>query len=75
MDAPRVHRGIAHAYILAGDRDAAFRILDGIASIPSELSAVGLRVNPFYDSLRNDSRYPELLEKLEAAERSGSGTR
>ncbi|CAN5869258.1 adenylate/guanylate cyclase domain-containing protein [soil metagenome] len=64
-------------YILAGDRDAAFRVLDALASIPAgnQLSAAHLRLNPLYDSLRDDPRYPALLSKLEAAERSGTGTR
>ena len=75
VDAPAVHLLVATAFLLAGDRDAAFRVLDTLASIPSELSVAKLRLNPVYDSLREDPRYAELLEKLEAAERSGSGTR
>lgn len=63
-------------YILAGDRDAAFRVLDALASIPAgnQLSAAHLHLNPLYDSLRDDPRYPALLRKLEAAEKSGTGT-
>ena len=75
VDAPATHLIVATVFILAGDEDAAFRVLDSVASLPSPLSAAGLRLNPVYDSLRDDPRYTELLEKLEAAERSGSGTR
>jgi serine/threonine-protein kinase len=75
VDAPRMHVQVATVFLLAGDRDAAFRVLDTLASIPSELSAASLRLNPVYDSLRDDPRYAELLRKLEAAERSGTGTR
>ena len=74
VDAPRAHVQIAAAFLLAGDRENAFRVLDALASVPSPLSAASLRLNPVYDSLRDDSRYPELLKKLEAAERSGTGT-
>lgn len=75
VDAPRMQVHVATVFLLAGDRDAAFRVLDTLASIPSELSAAKLRLNPVYDSIRDDPRYPALLEKLEAAERSGTGTR
>ena len=75
VDASRRHILVATAFVLAGDRDAAFRLLDALAAVPSPLSSASLRLNPVYDSLRDDPRYPELLEKLEAAERSGSGTR
>ena len=75
VDAPRWHVQTATAYLLAGDRDAAFRVLDALASVPSPLSAASLRLNPVYDSLRDDPRYPPLFAKLEAAERRGTGTR
>jgi hypothetical protein len=75
VDAPRTHMIVATVFILAGDRDAAFRVLDTLASIPSGLSAASLRLNPVHDSLRDDPRYAALLRKLEAAERSGTGTR
>jgi hypothetical protein len=75
VDAPRVHLLVPTAFILAGDRDAAFRVLDALAGVPSPLSSQLLRLNPIYDSLRADPRYEDLLAKLEAAERSGTGTR
>ncbi len=74
VDAPDMHIAVANAFILAGDRDAAFRVLDALASVPSELSSARLRLHPIYDSLRDDPRYDALLRKLEAAERSGTGT-
>ena len=65
---------VSRLYALIGDRDGAFRVLDTLASIPSLLSAASLRRDPLYDSLRDDPRYDALLRKLEAAERSGTGT-
>lgn len=75
VDGPITLDTVAALYVLAGDRDAAFRVLNTLASVPSELSTAILRLNPLYDSLRDDPRYPALLRKLEAAERSGTGTR
>jgi serine/threonine-protein kinase len=75
VEAENVLQPVAILYVLTGDRDAAFRVLDTLASIPSLVSAASLRLDPTYDSLRDDPRYAALLRKLEAAERSGTGTR
>ena len=75
VDAPRMHLLVATAFILAGDEDATFRVLDALASVPSPLSAAPFPKGPPFDSLRDDPRYPPLVAKLEAAERSGTGTR
>ena len=74
VDCNNVLEPAARLYALIGDRDAAFRVLDTLASIPSFTSAASVSRDPFYDSLRDDPRYAALLEKLEAAERSGTGT-
>jgi serine/threonine-protein kinase len=75
VDASRTHVHVATLFLLAGDREGAFHVLDMLASVPSPLSSSSLRLNPIYDSVRDDPRYQELLKKLEAAERSGTGTR
>jgi TolB-like protein/class 3 adenylate cyclase/Tfp pilus assembly protein PilF len=75
VDAPEVHLRVAVVFLLAGDRDAAFAVLDELAGVPGPLSSASLRLNPVYDSIRGDPRYAALLKKLEAAERSGTGTR
>jgi serine/threonine-protein kinase len=75
VDAARVHVHTAAVFLLAGDREGAFHVLDMLATVPSDLSSARLRLNPVYDSIRDDPRYAELLRKLEAAERSGTGTR
>jgi TolB-like protein/class 3 adenylate cyclase/Flp pilus assembly protein TadD len=75
VEAENVLQPVSRLYALIGDRDAAFRVLDTLASIPSFLSAAWVRLDPSYDSLRDDPRYDALLRKLEAAERSGTGTR
>jgi serine/threonine-protein kinase len=75
VEAENVLVPVATLYVLTGDRGAALRVLDTLASIPSVfLSGATLRLNPVYDSLRDDPRYTRLMQKLEAAERSGTGT-
>jgi serine/threonine-protein kinase len=74
VEAENVLLQASKVYALIGDRDAAFRVLDTLASIPSLLSAAMVRLDPSYDSLRDDPRYAALVRKLEAAERSGTGT-
>jgi hypothetical protein len=75
VDGPQTQRFVVYAYVLAGDQDSAFRLLDRLASVPGPLSVGDLRTNPLYDALRDDPRYSPLVAKLEAAERSGTGTR
>jgi TolB-like protein/class 3 adenylate cyclase len=75
VESENVLEPVSRLYALIGDRDGAFRVLDTLASIPSLTSAASVSRDPFYDSLRDDPRYASLLEKLEEAERSGTGTR
>jgi serine/threonine-protein kinase len=74
VDAARVHVNTATVFLLAGDREGAFHVLDMLASVPSDLSSAKLRLNPVYDSIRDDPRYAALLRKLEESERTGTGT-
>jgi hypothetical protein len=75
VESQNVLEPVSWLYALIGDRDAAFRVLDTLAFIPCLLSAASLQQDPRYDSLRDDPRYAALVRKLEAAERSGTGTR
>ncbi|HET7693425.1 MAG TPA: hypothetical protein VFM44_10090, partial [Gemmatimonadota bacterium] len=74
VDAPVIHQRVAIAFLLAGDRDGAFRILNRLATVPGPLSSASLRLDPAFDSIRGDPRYAPLLRSLQEAERSGTGT-
>jgi eukaryotic-like serine/threonine-protein kinase len=56
-------RYIALLYVNLGDNDHAFEWLN-IASEEHDVLLAGLPINPQFDSLRSDSRYPDLLRKL-----------
>ena len=73
VDASRVHLQTAEAFLLAGDREGAFRVLDMLASVPSDLSSAKLRLNPVYDSIREDPRYDALLRSWRPLNGAGRG--
>lgn len=64
-------RDLALIYMMVGDYEAALDQLEHLLSIPSELSANLLRVDPFWDPLRSDPRFQMLLESYD---RAGGGT-
>jgi len=63
FDGPEITEGVAQVYAIVGEADRAVEILDGLLSRPSAATAQGLRVNPIWDSLRNDPRFQDLLTK------------
>jgi hypothetical protein len=50
-----------HAYV--GETDAALDRIDYLLSIPSYFSVALLRLEPWWDPLRNHPRFQEILEK------------
>ena len=66
LDGPHITEGVAEVYAILGDNDRAIEILDGLLNRPSYVTAQGLRVNPIWDSLRNDSRFQALIDRHEA---------
>jgi TolB-like protein/Tfp pilus assembly protein PilF len=63
LDGPHITEDAAQVHAILGDNDRAIEILDGLLNRPSYLTVQGLRVNPVWDSLRNDPRFQALLEK------------
>ena len=66
LDGPHITEGVAEVYAIIGDNDRAIEILDGLLNRPSYVTAQGLRVNPIWDSLRNDPRFQALIDRHDA---------
>ncbi|UCC82132.1 MAG: tetratricopeptide repeat protein [Gemmatimonadota bacterium] len=64
-------RDLALIYMTVGDYEAAIDQLELLLSIPSEMSANLLRVDPFWDPLRSDARFQALLEMYDRADPGG----
>jgi TolB-like protein/Tfp pilus assembly protein PilF len=56
---------VAGIYIRTGDHDQAIEHLETMLSIPGEWTVAWLRLDPFYDPLRDRPRFRALLEKYE----------
>ncbi len=53
----------ALVYAWCGERDLAFRQLTMLAKVPGGFSAGEIKLNPAWDSLRDDPRFKELLKQ------------
>jgi TolB-like protein/Tfp pilus assembly protein PilF len=63
LGGPEIAAGVAEVHAVLGDNGRAIEILDGLLSRPSAVTVQGLKVNPIWDSLRNDSGFQALLNK------------
>jgi serine/threonine-protein kinase len=55
--------GLAYIYVMVGEYDKAIDQLEFLLSIPSRLSIPLLRLDPFWDPLRDHPRFKRLLEE------------
>jgi TolB-like protein/Tfp pilus assembly protein PilF len=60
---PDITQGVAEVHAVIGDSAGAIKILDGLLSRPSSITAVSLKINPIWDPLRNDPRFQALINK------------
>ncbi len=60
---PEIAAGVAEVHAILGDNGRAIEILDGLLSRPSAVTVQSLKVNPIWDSLRNDPGFQALLNK------------
>lgn len=60
---PDMTVNLAEVYALVGESDKAIDLLSGLLSRPSPVTVAILKVNPFWDSLRDNPRFVELLKK------------
>jgi serine/threonine-protein kinase len=63
---PEITSGVAQVHAILGDNGRAIEILDGLLSRPSGITVQDLKVNPVWDSLRNDPRFQVLIDKYGA---------
>ena len=63
---PEITSGVAEVHAILGDNGRAIEILDGLLSRPSGITVQDLKVNPVWDSLRNDPRFQALIDKYGA---------
>ena len=57
FEGPAITEGVAQVCAILGDKDRAIEILDGLLNRPSYVTVQGLKVNPIWDSLRNDRAF------------------
>jgi TolB-like protein/Flp pilus assembly protein TadD len=66
LDGPHITEGVAEVYAILGDNGRAIEILEGLLNRPSYVTAQGLKVNPIWDTLRNDPRFLALIDRHDA---------
>jgi serine/threonine-protein kinase len=63
LDGPQATAALAEIYACTGEFDEAFRLLDHLFSVPSNLTVPILKLDPGWDPLRKDPRYQALIDK------------
>jgi len=63
LDGPQATATLAQIYAWAGEFDEAFRLLDHLFTVPSNLTVPMLKLDPAWDPLRQDPRYQALIDK------------
>src|SRR5881398_3062009 len=63
LDGPQATANLAQIYAWTGEFDEAFRLLDHLFAVPSNLTIPMLKLDPAWDPLRQDPRYQALIDK------------
>lgn len=63
FEGPPITEQAAQVYAILGDNARAIELLDGLLSRPSEVTLQTLKLNPAWDTLRNDSGFQALFAK------------
>ena len=66
LDGPQATATLAQIYTWTGEFDEAFRLLDHLFTVPSNLTVPMLKLDPGWDPLRHDPRYQALIDKYGA---------
>src|SRR5437588_3587966 len=63
FDGPHATAALAQICAWTGEFDEAFRLLDHLLDVPSDVTVVMLKLEPMRDSLRKDPRFQSLIDK------------
>jgi TolB-like protein/Flp pilus assembly protein TadD len=63
LDGPHATANLAQIYAWTGEFDEAFRLLDHLFAVPSNLTVPILKLDPAWDPLRQDPRFQALIDK------------
>src|SRR5437588_3365402 len=63
LDGPQATANLAQIYVWTGEFDEAFRLLDHLFAVPSNLTVPMLKLDPAWDPLRQDPRFQALIDK------------
>src|SRR6266436_2320287 len=66
LDGPHATANLAQIYAWTGEFDEAFRLLDHLFAVPSNLTVPMLKLDPAWDPLRQDPRFQALIDKYSA---------
>jgi len=63
LDGPQATAALAEIYAQTGESDEAFRLLDHLLTVPSNITVPMLKLDPAWDPLRQDPRFQALIDK------------
>ncbi len=66
LDGPQGTAALGQIYAWTGEFDEAFRLLDHLLAIPSNLTVPMLKLDPAWEPLRKDPRFQGLIDKYAA---------
>jgi len=66
FDGPQITAALAQIYALTGESDQAFELLDRSLNTPNGITVPMLKIDPVWDSIRNDPRFQALIDKYGA---------
>jgi TolB-like protein/Tfp pilus assembly protein PilF len=66
LHGPRILLAVAKTYVMIGDADAALPLLEHCLSVSGGTTPSWIKLDPMWDSLRNDPRFKKMLADAEA---------
>jgi TolB-like protein/Flp pilus assembly protein TadD len=63
FEGPGIKQALAEVYAVTGENAQAIQVLDELLSRPSDVTVAALKLDPTWDSLRNDPAFQEMLSR------------